>query len=301
VLSRIAESFFWIGRYLVRSEATARLLAEHHHLLIEDRSVAEDIGSAALLDALSISAPQVSDAGGLVTAVIGQPDDPSTVRGAVAAARENARAVRDQLSVDVFEALNSAHISLSRGLLFAASPGVGLYRVVERLLVAHGVIEWTMSRDEGYLFLALGRSLERMDMTTRLLAVRHDQLWPESGPGATLRAAGGLNGFLRTKHPLDGEPVRRFLVLDEAFPRSLLMSARSAESAVRGLGGQGAQGGGELLRECGMVRSQLEYVVAPGPIDIDDLAARSQVAAARASEAAAGSFFSQAGTIVWSH
>ena len=300
MLSRIAESFFWIGRYLERAEATARLLAEHHHLLIEDRSVSEDMGSAALLDALAIHAPAVRDAGGLVSAVIGQPSDPSTVRGSVASARENARAVRDQLSVDVFEALNSAHISLSRGLLFAASPGVGLHRVVERLLVAHGVMEWTMSRDEGYLFLALGRSLERMDMTTRLLAVRHDQLWPESGPVATLRAAGGLNGYMRTKHPLFGEPVRRFLVLDNAFPRSLLMSARAAESAVRGLSDQGANDSGELLRECGMIRSQLEYVVDPLALDVDDLASQAQLAAARASEAAARNFFNQAGTIVWS-
>jgi len=301
MLSRIAESFFWIGRYLERAEATVRLLSEHHHLLIEDRSVAEDIGSAALLDALSIVAPTVNNAGGLVTAVIGQSTDPSTVRGSVAAARENARAVRDQLSVDVFEALNSAHISLSRGLLFAASPGVGLHRVVERLLVAHGVIEWTMSRDEGYLFLALGRALERMDMTTRLLAVRHDQLWPDSGPVATLRAAGGLNSFLRTKHPLEGEPVRRFLVLDNAFPRSLLMSSRAAEAAVRGLSELGAQDVGELLRECGMVRSQLEYVVTPTPADVDDLVVTAQLAAASASEAAALNFFNQTGTTVWSH
>ncbi len=301
MLSRIAESFFWIGRYLERAEATARLLSEHHHLLIEDRSVAEDIGSAALLDALSIHAPQVRDAGALVAAVIGQPADPSTVRGAVAAARENARAVRDQLSVDVFEALNAAHISLSRGLLFAASPGVGLHRVVERLLVAHGVIDWTMSRDEGYLFLALGRSLERMDMTARLLAVRHDQLWPESGPVATLRSAGGLNSFLRTKHPLTGEQVRRFLVLDGGFPRSLLMSSRAAEGAVRGLGKQGALDSGELLRECGMMRSQLEFVVQPSADDIDELGVRAQLAASRASDAAATNFFNQAGTIVWSH
>lgn len=301
MLSRIAESFFWIGRYLERAEATARLLSEHHHLLIEDRSVSEDIGSVALLDALSISAPSVVDAGGLVAAVIGSPSDPSTVRGSVSAARENARAVRDQLSVDVFEALNSAHISLSRGLLFAASPGVGLHRVVERLLVAHGVIEWTMSRDEGYLFLALGRALERMDMTSRLLAVRHEQLWPDSGPVATLRSAGGLNSFLRTKHPLDGEQVRQFLVLDANFPRSLLMSARGAESAVRGLGEQGAHDSGELLRECGMVRSQLEYVVSPDAATVDLLAADAQMAAARASEAAALNFFNQAGTIVWSH
>jgi len=301
MLSRIAESFFWIGRYLERAESTSRLLAEHHHLLVEDRSVSDDIGSAALLDALSIDAPDVRDAGGLVGAVIGQPAEPSTIRGSVAAARENARAVRDQLSVDVFEALNAAHISLSRGLLFAASPGVGLHRVLERLLVAHGVIDWTMSRDEGYLFLSLGRSLERIDMMARLLSVRHDQLWPESGPVATLRAAGGLNSFLRTKHPLTGEPVRRFLLLDGAFPRSILMRSRAAEAAVRELARARALESGELLRECGMMRSRLEFAIDPAPPEVDELAVASQVAAAKASEAAALSFFNQVGTIVWSH
>ncbi len=301
MLSRIAESFFWIGRYLERAEATTRLLSEHHHLLIEDRSVPEEVGAASLLDALSITAPQVDSSGTLVGAVIGRIDDSSTIRGSVAAARENARGVRDQLSGEVFEALNSAHISLSRGILFAASPGVGLHRVVERLLVAHGVIEWTMSRDEGYLFLALGRSLERMDMTSRLLSVRHDQLWPEGGPVATLRASGALSAFLRTRDPLDGHHVRRFLVLDGEFPRSLRTCSTAAEAAVRGLERQGAWDGGDLLRECGMIRSQLEYAVDPTLDDIDDLAMQSQVAAARASEAASRGFFHQAGTIVWSH
>lgn len=300
MLSRIAESFFWIGRYLERAEATTRLLNEHHHLLVEDRSVDEDLGSAALLDALGLASPLEAGTG-LVGAVIGTPDDPTTVRGAVAAARENARSVRDQLSVEVFEALNAAHISLTRGLLFAASPGVGLHRVVERLLVAYGVIEWTMSRDEGYLFLTLGRALERIDMTTRLLAVRHDQLWPESGPVATLRASGALNSFLRTQYPLEGDYVRRFLVVDPAFPRSLRVCAVDAEAAVRGLEGTGAWDGGQLLRECGMLRSRLEFVVDPTSADVDTLAAEAQLAASRASEAATKGFFSQAGTIVWSH
>ena len=54
MLSRIAESFFWIGRYIERAEATSRLLAEHHQLLIEDRTVPEDVACAILLDSLSL-------------------------------------------------------------------------------------------------------------------------------------------------------------------------------------------------------------------------------------------------------
>lgn len=301
MLSRIAESFFWIGRYVERAEATTRLLAEHHQLLIEDRTVPEQVGCAILLDSLSLPSARVDDAPALVGAVIGTAVDSSTIVGAIGAARENARSIRDQLSGEVFEALNGTHIALSRGMVFAASPGVALHRVVERLLVVNGVIEWTMSRDEGYLFLALGRSLERIDMTARLLGVRHDQLWPESGPVTTLRAAGALSAFLRNRYPLDGDSVRRFLVLDAAFPRSLRACADEAERSVRGLEQLGASDGGDLLREVGMLRSQLEYAVEPSPSEVDVLVGRAQLAAVHASDDAQRGFFHQAGTIVWSH
>ena len=80
--------------------------------------------------------------------------------GAVGAARENARSVRDALTGDVFESLNGAYLTLTRGLMAAASPGPSMHRVIERLMVVNGAVEWTMSRDEGHWFLMLGRSLE---------------------------------------------------------------------------------------------------------------------------------------------
>ncbi|TAK70739.1 MAG: alpha-E domain-containing protein [Actinomycetota bacterium] len=301
MLSRIAESFFWIGRYVERAEATARLLAEHHQLLVEDRTVNEDVACAVLLDALSMPHVDVNTGTALVRALVGGPTEPATITGSVTAARENARAIRDALSGDVFEALNATHLALTRGTAFAASPGVALYRVLDRLLVVHGVIEWTMSRDEGYLFLALGRSLERIDMTARMLCVRHDQLWPQSGPVATLRAAGALSAFLRTRNPLQGNAVRAFLVVDGTFPRSMRVAAHDAEEAVRGLERAGSTDGGDLLREVGMLRSLLEYTVDPGPAEIDGLAEHAQVAIERASDVVSSGFFRQAGTIVWSH
>ncbi|MCB0918641.1 MAG: alpha-E domain-containing protein [Actinobacteria bacterium] len=300
MLSRIAESFFWIGRYIERSEATARLLAEHHQLMIEDPSVPEDVACAVLLDALSLPAVRANTAPELVKAIIGEPEDTSTIIGSITVARENARGVRDQLSAEVFEALNATHIALRRGMVSVASPGVALHRVVERLQVVHGVIEWTMPRDEGYRFLTLGRGLERIDMTARMLGVRHDQLWPETGPPATLRAAGALSAFLRAQLPLDGDSVRDFLVLDPTFPRSVLVCSGDAEKAVRGMYQLGASDGGALLREVGLLRSQLEYAVDPSPSDVDVLASKAQAAAGRASDCATRGFFRQTGTIVWS-
>lgn len=301
MLSRIAESFFWLGRYVERAEATARLLSEHHQLLIEDRSVPEPIGCSLLLDALSMPSLGVETAQDLVRVVVGGELDSSTISGAVSAARANARAVRDSLSQDTFEALNSAHLALSRGIAFTASPGVALHRVLERLLVVNGVVDWTMPRDEAYHFMVLGRELERIDMVGRLLAIRHDEMWPSSGPAAALRAAGALSPFLRTGSPMTSTEVRRFLVLDASFPRSMRSCASDAEDAVRGLQRLGVSDSGLLLREVGMLRSELEYARVPSATDIETFIDEAREASVRASDEVNRAFFRQHGTIVWSH
>jgi uncharacterized alpha-E superfamily protein len=270
--------------------------------MVEEAPADEAAACAMLLDALSLSGSGTSESIDLVSTVLGAAERSSTVAGAIAAARANALAVRDVLSVEVFEALNAAHLSVVRGLGLARvdSPGVTLHRIVERLLVVHGVIAWAMPRDEAYHFLVLGRSLERIDMTARLLAVQHDALWPESGPVAALRSAAAHSAYLR-RAALDGDGVREFLVLDPDFPRSMRRSAVEAEEAVRSIMALGAGGGTELLREVGMLRSALEFAVRPTAEDVDRLAEQARVAAMTASDIADAAFFRQSGTIVWSH
>ncbi len=302
MLSRLAESFYWIGRYLERAEATARLLAEHYHLTVEDRSVPDDVAAAVVLDTLTLTHDVVTTPTELVRSLLGDAANPSTVIGSVAAARENARSVRDALPGDVFEALNGAHLTLTRGLTAAASPGASMHRVLERLMVVNGAIEWTMPRDEGHLFLALGRALERIDMTARLLDVRHDVVWPDTGPVAALRSAAGLSAFLRTGEAPTGEQVREFLVLDPNFPRSMLHSAQRAEAAVRGLQMLGGVDDGELVREVGLMRSRLEFAGGlHDPAVIDQLVHDTQGSCVATGAAVAEAYFRQAGTIVWSH
>jgi uncharacterized alpha-E superfamily protein len=301
MLSRIAESFYWLGRYVERAEATSRLLAEHHQLLVEDQSIPEETGCAVFLDALSLPSHTVLTVQELVRAVVGTEGNPSTIAGAVSAARVNARAIRDSLSQDTFEALNSAHLAISRGSAVSTSPGVALHRVLERLLVVNGVIDWTMPRDEAYHFLVLGRELERIDMVGRLLAIRHDLLWPSSGSAATLRAAAALSPYLRTGRPISGMEVRHYLLLDATFPRSMRSCAADAETAVRGLQQQDVSDSGKVLREVGMLRSELEYASATSESAIERLIDDSRAAARRAADEVTRAFFRQHGTIVWSH
>lgn len=301
MLSRIAESFFWLGRYVERAESTTRLLAEHHQLLVQDSAIPESWGCGVLLDSLSVADDEVPTAADLVTRVVGTEHDPSTIAGAIAAARSNARAIRESLSADTFEALNAAHLSVARGASPGSSPGVILHRVLDRLLVVNGVIDWTMPRDEAYRFLVLGRELERIDMVARLLSVRHDLLWPSSGPAAVLRASAALSPFMRTGRAITAESVREFLVLDRAFPRSMLACAADAEEAVRSLQAMGLNESAAMLRVVGIMRSDLEYAREPSQDDLDDYIMRTRDAAIRATEEANRSFFRQHGTIVWSH
>ena len=309
MLSRLAESFYWIGRYIERAEATTRLLAEHHQLLVEDTRVLPTDGCRVLLDALSLGEGeqnQISTPHGLVRAVLGSPSDPGTIAGSATAARENARAIRDALSGDVYEALNSVHLRLSAATASGVepvSPGVLLNGVLERLAVVAGVLDWTIPRDEAWVFMRLGRALERIDMTARLLKVRHDLLWPESGPATALRAAGGLHAFLRGRHPLTGDQVRAFLVLDPTFPRSMLGCALGAEQAARELEAMGSvTSHGGILRTVGLLRSELEFVPAePDPEIVDRLADYGLVSANEAGAEVRNSFFEQIGTVVWSH
>ncbi len=309
MLSRLAESFFWVGRYIERAEGTTRLLAEHHQLLVEDTRVPPEEGCRVLLDALGLSAPEApvaNDPHSLVRLVLGSPSDSGTVAGAVTAARENARAIRDALSGDVYEALNSVHLRLvaaTSSSVGPTSPGVLLHGVLERLAVVAGVLDWTSPRDEAWVFLRLGRALERIDMTARLLNVRHDLLWPESGPATALRAAGGLHAFLRGGHPLNGEKVREFLVLDPTFPRSMLGCSIAAEQAARELESLGSVSTTDgILRTVGLLRSELEFVPEKPDEDlIDRLVSYGQASALAAGTEVSTSFFRQTGTIVWSH
>ena len=177
MLSRIAEAMFWIGRYVERAEVTTRLLVEHHQLLVEDTRLDPGVGVEAMLEPLSLM-PEDPDRrsltpAALVRIVVGDSDDPKTILGSVAAARENARTIREALPGDMFERMNATHLRLQAGIS-TVIPGIPLRGLLDELSVVAGIIDWQMPRDEGLVFLRLGGALERLDMTSRLLAIDHE-------------------------------------------------------------------------------------------------------------------------------
>lgn len=237
MLSRIAESLFWIGRYLERADGTARILDVHLQLLLEDPWIDEDTACRSLLGVMGSAAPvegQLTRADVLGILAVDR-SNPASIAYSLNAARENARRAREILSTELWECLNTTTARMPRKV---ASERVHEYFhwVRERTALAVGVNDTVMSRDDAYQFFTLGRSLERADMTARLLATR--ALTEASGPSWTtiLRSCGAYEAYLRTYR---GVPSTRnaaeFLLLDRLFPRSVLFSLRRAAQALREL------------------------------------------------------------------
>jgi hypothetical protein len=178
MLSRIAESLYWLGRHVERADCTARILDTYLHLLPAGSWQADHQVIRSLLDSMGLSdddtvgAGSQADSGQLVRALVFDGERASSVAGALTAARENARGVRDAIPLDVWECLNVTWHGLRTRVANGAGPHVFLRWVGERCAIANGLVNEVMSHDEGYHFLAVGRSLERADMTIRLGTLR---------------------------------------------------------------------------------------------------------------------------------
>ena len=263
MLSRIAESLFWIGRYIERSDGTARILDVHLQLLLEDPWIEEDIACRALLSVMGSEVPDdtVLTRQRVLEILAVDRSEPASIAYSLGAARENARRAREIVSTELWECLNTTRARMPRKV---SSDKVHEFFgwVRERSALAVGIIESATSRDEAWQFFTLGRSIERADMTARLLATR--SLTEASGPSWTtiLRSCGAYEAYLRTYR---GVPSARnaaeFLLLDRLFPRSILFSVTRAEQCMRDLEPRSERSGvsDQAQRLLGQIRSELEY------------------------------------------
>lgn len=302
VLSRIAEALFWIGRYVERADDTARILDAYVHRILEDPWNDEDVACRALLGILGMeAAPQVCvDTTMSLRLLAFDESNPSAIAGALLAARDNARGAREIVSSEMWECLNVTWHALpqQRRVAERLGPHAYLRFVRERAALFFGLVDSTMSKDDGWRFVVLGRSLERVDMTARLLSVR--ALAATHAPDWTtlLHASGADESFLRT-HGGAGDPrqVAEFLLLDRLFPRSVLHALTTAEQCLAELGSGVPD---PTRRPVGRVRTLLEYADTEALVEhLPALLWDLQDSCVRASEALAGRFFQHAAPVAW--
>ncbi|MUL83613.1 MULTISPECIES: alpha-E domain-containing protein [unclassified Mycolicibacterium] len=308
MLARNAESLYWIGRYVERADDTARILDITVHQLLEDSSVDPDVASRTLLRVLGIEPPkQRLDVWSLTDIVAFSRDSSgNSIVDSISAARENARGAREVTSTEIWECLNTTYNALAERERAAKrlGPHEFLSYVEGRAAMFAGLADSTLSRDDGYRFMLLGRAIERVDMMVRLLLSRVGDSGSSPAWVTLLRSAGAHDTYLRTyRGVLDAARVIEFMLLDRRFPRSVFYSLRLAEHSLdevlnRPYDRLGATA--EAQRLLGRARSELEFLQ-PGALleSLDTRLAGLQKTCRDVGEALALQYFHSAPWVAW--
>ena len=275
MLSRVAEALFWVGRYVERAEDTARLLDVHFHEVLEDPGVDEARACAVLLAVMGVpgdTAQRHPDSRAVLELLGYQEESPSSIVGALSAAWQNARSAREALSAEIWECLNSTHNSLPARVAAARDFGPAPFfsYVRDRAANVAGYVEASMSRDTSYDALILGRALERVDMTARLLAARIGVERGSEGWTSTLRACSAHDAYLRTyQQGVEAPRVVEFLLVDRLFPRSVFYALQAGERALARLDPASGRSGLDepARRAIGRARTDLEFLSAADLLD----------------------------------
>jgi uncharacterized alpha-E superfamily protein len=176
MLARNAESLYWIGRYVERADDTSRILDVSVHQLLEDATVDADAAGRQLLSVLGIAPPAGTslDVRPLTDLVAFSREHPGSIVSSISSARENARGAREVISAELWECINAMWNAVAERQRAAKrfGPHAFFSFVEERAAMFAGFADSTMSRDDGWRFLVLGRSVERVDMIVRLLLSR---------------------------------------------------------------------------------------------------------------------------------
>ena len=277
MLSRVADSLYWMGRYLERAEHMGRLLEVTRDLLV-DLSEVDREGAAAQWKATiaTLAVPDMS-----VDEILFNNAEPASLVSCIMLARENARQVREVIAAEMWEHLNQAYWGLEE----ARSQGQGESRIVQALthvqtasFVWDGVTDASMRRGEGWLFLKLGKFVERIDRVSRSIMAR---VRPRTGTASQelenvtlltlLRSAGALEEY-RKVYPtkVDMRSVLDFLVFDRDFPRAVRFGTRVAFELAGRLSDLHASPDDDVVRAFGKLSARLDYgdvgeLIANGP------------------------------------
>jgi len=236
MLARIAHELYWLGRNLARAEFTARAVEAVFQAELQGTSETTpgvSFGSGGLLAMFGDVHEGPRSGQALGGHALGQltldPERPGSMLASIERAREGARTVRDVISAEMWEAINTTALGLrgggQPGWAAPAGPSLASQYVKERTALIWGVANRSMLRDEAKCFLDAGGLIEISDMVLRMLrvALPAGDSTPADGHALILlQAVGGFHAYLRAvTAPPNARPVARFLLFERAYPDSV--------------------------------------------------------------------------------
>ncbi|HXV83733.1 MAG TPA: alpha-E domain-containing protein [Candidatus Binatia bacterium] len=278
MLSRVADAIYWMNRYIERAENMARFVDATLQLTL-DLPGGSDAQWAALVQLTGDSA-RFQERFGKATkdTVLAfftlDADHLSSIVSCVHAARENARAVRESITAEMWEQVNKFYLLLrtavaSGSVVEAPHEFFTAVKLASQLYV--GITEATLSSGDGWHFGRLGRLLERADMTARILDAKSLVLRPvttgDGLPGddirwsAVLRSVSALEMYRKRHGRITSDQVTEFLILDREFPRAMHACVARAEESLHALSSTPLGGTFQSIAEqrLGRLRSDLDY------------------------------------------
>ena len=269
MLARVADSLYWIGRYVERAEHFSRLADVMLNATLDRSDAAAQTAYIALSAVGGPDMARAARAYGAARTLVLDRDDPNSVVMSLAHARENARQVRDQITTETWERLNLLYLKVTAETAsadFESGSSAFLHDVIADLHLFKGAADATMSHGEGFRFLMLGVYLERAHLIARLLEV----CFGDSRGGSVndrlalmnlLRMGCALEPYLR-RYTAEIEPtfILEFLLFDEEFPRSIRFATARIEEYLVGVS-RHVQVGGLATPErlAGRLKARLEF------------------------------------------
>jgi len=276
LLSRAADAVYWMGRYIERAENVARFIDVNLHLQLDFplepahqwQPLIDTSGDAAIFRERHGAAKKST----VIKFLVWDANNLNSIVSCLRAARENARSVREIISSEMWEQVNSMYLLItgqSRKPLAEGLP-VFCHQVRMACHLFQGVTQGTMSHNEAWHFISLGRHLERADKTTRILDVKYFILLPavtDVGTpyddvqwAALLKSVSGFEMYRKKYGRIAPERIVEFLLLDGEFPRAVRYCIGIADRALHAITGtpQGAFSCASEQR-AGMLRSELDF------------------------------------------
>ncbi len=277
MLSRVADSIYWMSRYVERAENVVRFISVNLNLSLDMPGEAGQqwwplviiTGDQAEFQKRALPTTKES----VVQFLTFDKDNPNSILSCLRSARENARGVREIISAEMWEHINKFYLSIRDGGSLEEildNP----YAFFERVSVSGqqflGVTDATMTHGEAWHFCQMGRMLERADKTSRLLDVKYFILLPKVSDVGTpfddiqwlalLRSASALEMYRQRHGRIAPVNVVNFLVLDREFPRAVLHCLTRANESLHSISGTHTGGYTNLAeRRLGQLRAELAY------------------------------------------
>jgi uncharacterized alpha-E superfamily protein len=276
MLSRVADSLYWMSRYLERAEHTARVMEVQYNLMLEVSPESEGHRWLRVVRSLGVKDATLDEnsARALAHSLATDPSSRASIVHGIMSARENARQVREQISSEMWQQLNRLFLEVRRaGIedLWEQGPVDFLQAIREGSHMFQGITDSTMAHSEGWHFIQVGRFIERACLLSTLIDVHFQEFHSDSDPSletgdhlewvGLLKSCTAFEAYCKV-FAADTRPDRiaEFLILSPSFPHAIRFSVESIESALKDIGAQStSRRGSRVERIAGRLRASLGF------------------------------------------